>query len=295
MLNLLRLDEKSAAPDPEPSPQLSLFEETLGAAPEAVPHFLPDIDEHRQTIIGRETFIASLIVHVALILLLATHPDLINVGAAKIVPVKPEEKQVTMLYEPPPERPKLPPPPVQPKTLPRADGTRDSELEKLVPPPANRLIQPAQPRQPESPRGPQDREQQQTERQTEPAGIPKFPEMAKEPPKQQPSLESLPKLKETPPPSEAQLRLPEIAPPSRGTDSILREMAKQRAEGGGKGQGGGMSFPADPNNPNFNLPGPQILSDTMGVDFDPYLLRVYLIVRRKRIRQLDARERRGIH
>jgi TonB family protein len=169
---------------------------------------------------------------------------------------------------------------VQPKTLPRADGARDSDLEKLAPPPPNRLIQPAQPQPPASPRGTDDREKQQPAQQTEPAGIPKFPEIAKEPPKQQPSLESVPKLKETPPPSEAQLRLPEIAPPSRGTDSILREMAKQHAEGGGKGQGGGMVVPPDPNNPNFNLPGPQILSDTMGVDFDPYLLRVYLIVRR---------------
>ena len=36
----------------------------------------------------------------------------------------------------------------------------------------------------------------------------------------------------------------------------------------------------DPDHPNLNIPGPQILSDTMGVDFHPYLLRIYLLVRR---------------
>jgi TonB family protein len=56
-------------------------------------------------------------------------------------------------------------------------------------------------------------------------------------------------------------------------------MARQHASGQGNAGTGGYVEP-DPGNPNFNMPGPQILSDTMGVDFDPYLLRVYLIVRR---------------
>jgi TonB family protein len=112
----------------------------------------------------------------------------------------------------------------------------------------------------------------------EPIGIPKFPEVTKQPPRQEPSLETLPKPKQEPP-AEAQLRLPEISQPSRGTDAILRDMAKQHAQGGG-GLGGGISITPDPNNPNFNMPGPQILSDTKGVNFDPYLLRIYLIVKR---------------
>ena len=32
--------------------------------------------------------------------------------------------------------------------------------------------------------------------------------------------------------------------------------------------------------PNLNIPGPQIISDTMGVDFNPYLMRVLSLVRR---------------
>jgi TonB family protein len=275
VLNLLRIEEKPTPPEPGSDPQLSLFGETPGTAEEAIPHLLPDLDEPRHARILRRTFIASLALHVALILLLVLNPDLINLGSPRIVPIPPEEKQVTMLLEPPPERPRLQEPPM-PKTLPRAEGARDSNLEKLAPPPPTRAIEPQQP--PSPPPGPPNREQP-APRQMEPIGIPKFPEVAKVPPKQEPSLENLPKPKEQPS-AEAQLRLPELAPASRGTDAILRDLAKQHAEGGGNGLGGGVTVNPDPNNPNFNLPGPQILSDTMGVDFDPYLLRVYLIVRR---------------
>jgi len=56
-------------------------------------------------------------------------------------------------------------------------------------------------------------------------------------------------------------------------------MAKEHAAGGGNVLGG--DYPGfDPSQPGLNIPGPQILSDTMGVDFQPYLLRIYLLVRR---------------
>ncbi|MBI3933732.1 MAG: TonB family protein [Acidobacteria bacterium] len=279
-MNLLRLDEVNA-PQPEPDRQLPLFAEAPVAAPDPTLHLLPELDEERAALIGRETFLVSLVVHIAVALLLVTHPDLLNFGAPAIVMLKPQEKQVTMLYEPPPpERPKLqaPPEPAKPMTLPRAAGSPDSQLEKIQPPPASRRIEPPQLQPPAEPRGQADRGEEQQLARMDPIGIPKFPDPPKEPPQQQPSLESVPK--QAPAPSEAKLRLPTLAPPSRGTDAILREMAKQHAEGGGQGLGGG-GFPVpDTTNPNFNLPGPQILSDTMGVDFDPYLLRVYLSVQR---------------
>jgi TonB family protein len=166
--------------------------------------------------------------------------------------------------------------PKMPKMLPRAEGARDSNLEKLAPPPPASGTEPKKP--PSPPPGPEIKPQQPVA-QMEPIGIPKFPEAPKQPPRQEPSLETLPKLKQEPP-AEAQLQLPQMTDPSRGTDAILRDMAKQHAQGGGRGLGGGVTVNPDPNNPNFNMPGPQILSDTKGVDFDPYLLRVYLIVKR---------------
>jgi TonB family protein len=154
-------------------------------------------------------------------------------------------------------------------------------VSKPVPAPQALEYRPAQP-PPEQPREREplgERDAESLARGLPPIGIPNFPDTAKEPSKQRPALEPLARTEEAPPPSQAKLELPTVAAPSRGTDALLREMARQHAAGQGSESGGPYVEP-DPGNPNFNLPGPQILSDTMGVDFDPYLLRVYLIVRR---------------
>jgi TonB family protein len=207
-----------------------------------------------------------------------------------VVLVKPEDqKQLTMLYEPPPERQRQRQEPVP---LPKSEGTLDSQSKPQPPPPRPEPLQAPReewlmPKTQATPKrgsdedsgGSGDAEKQLEARALPPIGIPKFPEQPKEPPRQQPMLEPIPQPKAAPN-QQAQLQLPVVAPPSRGTDAILRDMARQQAEGGGQGSGGvGTGIP-DANNPNFNMPGPQILSDTMGVDFDPYLLRVYLIVQR---------------
>jgi TonB family protein len=285
--------------------QMSLFQPQDGEgllpdqdASEAVPQFLLDSDGERRATLVRRTFFVSLVLHAAAIAFLLMNPDLIHLGSPEIVMLTPEEKEVTMLYAPPLPRPEPqlqapPAPPAQPRTLPRSAGSDESELEKLTPGSSpERLVEPPpaprpQPPEParESAEQRRQREEQQAraaERQTEDQedmfGIPRFPEIARTPPRQQPSLETLPRPNDRPR-EQAQLRLEELAPPSRGTDAMLRDMARQRAEGGGQSSGS-ITAPYDPSNPNFNLPGPQILSDTMGVDFDPYLLRVYLIVRR---------------
>jgi TonB family protein len=288
------------------SAQMSLFQpEATPSSPdgdataEALPHFLLDGETERRATLVRRTFFVSLFAHVAVIAVLVANPDLINLGSAtEIVVLKPEEKQVTMLYEPPPPpRPRLQAPAFQPRPLPRSPGSNESELEKLTPGSAGeKLVEPPPPPRPQQP-DPRElaqqrqreeqqrreeearaREQQERQRQEDMFGIPKFPEIPRTPPRREPSFESIPRSSDAPR-EQAQLRLPELAPPSRGTDELLRQMARRRAEGEDGGSGG-ITVPNDPSNPQFTLPGPQILSDTMGVDFDPYLLRVYLIVRR---------------
>ena len=298
----LGLEEKGEREPEQSSSQMSLFApgndllaQDDGETPvDTVPHFLLDEGERRAALL-RVTFFVSLLLHVSAIAFILANPDLINLGSPDIVLLKPEEKKVTMLYEPPPPprpRPQLQaPPPFQPKALPRTPGSNESELEKLSPGSAGeKLVEPPPPKPPEPPRESAEERRRQEElqrqareaeraRQEDAFGIPKFPEIARTPPQQTPSLERLPKSSE-PPREQAQLRLPELAPPSRGTDALLRDMARQRSEGGTNRGFGSTQVPYDPSNPNFNMPGPQILSDTMGVDFDPYLLRVYLIVRR---------------
>ena len=279
-MNFLRLNDGEAPPAADP--QLPLFEFAPAEAADPAPHLLPEVDEERATIVGRETFLVSLVLHIAVAIFIVANPDLIHLGSPEVV-LPPPEREVTMLYEPPPApRPQLqappepaPPPPVP--ALPRAAGVPDSQIEEPRPLPRGQLTEPPRPEPPKAPSGRNDEEELLARR--DPYGIPDFSERATQPSRQQPSLETIPKP-QAPAPSQAQVLLPTLTPPSRGTDAILREMAKQRAEGGGAGFGAGAFGVPDAGDPNFNLPGPQILSDTMGVDFDPYLLRVYLIVQR---------------
>ena len=276
---MLELRPEDRTQDP-PSEQLPVA---------AVPHLLLEREEESVVSRLRETFLVSVLVHIGIIFFLATHPEMFE--PSKVVLVKPEEqKQLTMLYEPTPEQQRQRQEPVP---LPKSEGTLDSQSQPQTPPPRPEplLAPPEEWLMPKAPVTPQrgsdedsgaqgDEEKQLEARALPPIGIPKFPEQPREPPRQQPMLEPIPQPKPAPNASQAQLQLPVVAPPSRGTDAILRDMAKQQAEGGGKGLGGVGTGVPDTSSPDFNMPGPQILSDTMGVDFDPYMLRVYLIVQR---------------
>ncbi len=69
------------------------------------------------------------------------------------------------------------------------------------------------------------------------------------------------------------LPLPSAASPGRAIEESLR-----RAQGGG-GVAGTPGEGFGPMQPNLNVPGPLILSDTRGVDFGPYLARIVREVR----------------
>ncbi|MBI3896011.1 MAG: TonB family protein [Acidobacteria bacterium] len=244
-----------------------------------VPTLLAELSDERAFARRRETFLLSVIIHLLVILLLVTNPELFR---PQPISPKPEPREVTMLYEPPPEQPKLkappvPKPPEAPKIEPRLEEPSRELLSRLFEPPPDLPIAPKSAEKPPAPARSEGEGKEQMARQIPPIGIPDFPESPKEPPERRPTLEPVPRAEEEPP-SQAQLTLPALAAPSRGTEDILRGMAKEHAAGG---SGLGKDFPGfDPSQPGLNIPGPQILSDTMGVDFQPYLLRIYLLVRR---------------
>jgi TonB family protein len=266
-----------------------------------LPQFLSEDYSEPTSSAGRETFLVSVLTHIAVILVVIMHPEILFSPVKPVVVVPPQE--VTQLvYQPPPKPQPLRAPPV-PKSAPptfadqpqqkaqqNPDAMREPPQQRKITPPDQTPDAPVQPRIPQ----PAPREQSQQQRdlladsrgggggdkfvkgQTIP-GTPDYPTESKDSTRQ-PGLQNLQMPKESPP---ASLQLPTIGAPGKGTDALLREMAKQRASG--QGPGTGMGLPGTGNgsgDPNFNLPGPQILSDTMGVDFDPYLLRVYLAVRR---------------
>jgi TonB family protein len=270
----------SPTPDSPPDPQLALFSEKPAeetARPRMVPveeAFLQDLlEDERTTNRTRETFLASVIIHLLLVLLVVTQPNLFRSITQKSAADQ-GNRQVTLLYEPP----DLPKVKVAPKTPILSDANRKAQQGAELPPPPRLQYQPPAPLPP-SP-APKMGEENKLVRQLPRIGLPEFPETPKEAPKPRPTLEPVP-----PPPvpsPQAQLTIPEVVPPGRGVDAILRGMAKQQASGRGQGiTGGGGGYPEyDPQNPNLNMPGPQILSDTMGVDFNPYLLRILSLVRR---------------
>ena len=66
--------------------------------------------------------------------------------------------------------------------------------------------------------------------------------------------------------------------PGDAIEQSLHSAARGRATGGIAGPGDSLSQ-LNNLNPNFNVEGPVILSDTKGVDFGPYLARVVYVVR----------------
>lgn len=241
-------------------------------------HMFLEVGDERVSSRRRETFLLSVIVHLLGILVVITNPELFQRKVTIPVEVKPE--QVTMLYEPPPERKKLvaPPVPDSPRERPRRQPQQQQPMPQFgarpfVPPPQG---------DPESKELMLSRERGEAEKeiisQAPEIGLPNFPDPSDQPGRARPSTEQERASKPKPETEQAQLNLPAIAS-SRGTDAILRGLARDRAAGAATGFG--TEFPEfDSSHPDLSIPGPQIISDTMGVDFQPYLLRVYLLVRR---------------
>ncbi len=243
------------------------------------PNLLLELDDERTSNRRRETFLLSVILHLLVVLLIVIDPDLfrkILQNDSATVPI--QRRDVTMLYEPP-ELPKVK---VAPKTSVLSDANRLAQHGAEARAPLLKY-QPPTPPPPPAPAPappsnmPKAGEEPRMARQLPPAGVPDSPQPPKESPKPRPTLEPVPRPE--PSPSQAQLNLPQITPPGRGTDAILRGMAKDLASGGGQSIAGGYQD-LGRSDPNLNIPGPQILSDTMGVDFNPYLMRILSLVRR---------------
>jgi TonB family protein len=103
------------------------------------------------------------------------------------------------------------------------------------------------------------------------------------------------------------LRLEDVTPqggegkfhmPSMTPGEIIQQ-ARQGAAGrgyhpeSGSGMGGDSNMEFNNLHPNFSTEAPTILSDTMGVDFGPYLARIVYIVRRNWIAGLPESARLG--
>ena len=236
------------------------------------PHLLLELENERTASRRKETFLLSVIAHLLIVLLVITQPDLFRRALEEVGVSQPRPQDVTLLYQPP-DLPEVETPPDTPVL---SDRNRREQAGVEEPP----LLEYRPPVPPPLPPGSLERELEERAMGELPEiGLPEFPEAADDQPDegQRAALEPVEPPETTP--TEAKLTLLQIVPPSRGTDDILKGMAKERASGGGRSFEGG--FPSTgPQNPNLYIPGPQILSDTMGVNFHPYLLRMLALVRR---------------
>jgi len=205
----------------------------------------------------RDAQAISLFLHMVVIVLLILEPKIFPDLPQATVEQRPSVKgPIIYLAEMPAESP--PPAPLKPPVMPPKaimDKLAMRPSEPALPPPATPAPQPA----PEAKsKGPETTAQQ----------LPAAPV---------PSSEGL-KLGDLTPKENPKLPLAELGAPGRGLEDTMRSIAKDRSAGGGVtfDPGPGRFDPKQP----AQLGGAQILSDTQGVDFSPYLQRMLFTIRR---------------
>lgn len=208
----------------------------------------------------RDTQAISLFAHMVLIVLLIFEPIMFPNPHEAAVPDRPSVKgPIIYLAEVPVETP--PPAPVTPPVLPPKvvmDKLAMRPPEPVTPPATTPAPQPAPEAKAKGPEGPPASQQLPSAPAANPEGV---------------------KLGDLTPAEKPKLPLSELGAPSRGLEETMRSIAKERAAGGG-----GVTFDPgpgrfDPRQP-AQLGGAQILSDTQGVDFSPYLQRMLFEIRR---------------
>ncbi|MGH9776777.1 MAG: TonB C-terminal domain-containing protein [Candidatus Acidiferrales bacterium] len=231
------------------------------------------VDWHDELILGhsRQTVMAAAIVHLLAILIFILTP--------RVFPQQPETAEekadrertaLSLLYIPPelteprPQEPDLTPEERRRAVVRTPITVSPEELERVLPPPpppgGGIPALPGAPVDESLPSSPA-RERERAERSEQ-----------AERPRQTVRLEDLPQRPEGQ--GADSLPLPSGASPGRAIEESLR-----RAQGGGGGAAGAPGEGFGPMQPNLNVPGPLILSDTRGVDFGPYLARVVREVR----------------
>jgi TonB family protein len=221
-------------------------------------------DDERTVVRRREAAFLSVIVHLVAIVLLLMEPHIFrsvrrSLGIAE--PRRPHQ-QLTYLALPPTEEPAI-----KPKTGALSD--QDRIKRPGIEEPAPRLMAPPPPVAEKPAREPESEKKQLALSLPPPPPLP-----AEKPPA--PPLLALGEVTNPQP----KLALPQ-GTPGRSLDDTLRAMAQSRAAGAGQAVGnvappqGGFG----PRTPGA-IGGAQILTDTLGVDFDPYLRRVIADIRK---------------
>ncbi|MBZ5554394.1 MAG: TonB C-terminal domain-containing protein [Acidobacteriia bacterium] len=234
-------------------------------------HLIILLEKERDSARRRESVLFSIILHLVFVIVVVVNPKFLSFLKSE-PPVQEKQQELTELVAPPPfeePKPALPPPPVRghlsapPPTTPKPGGGFEAppivKQEPLPKPDTAQLQKPVEP-----PPG----QQQKGGVQTEPQ------DQAKLNVPQGPTLEDLSSLDRK---GRSDLKIPGESA-GKSLEDAMRESAKNRGAGG-MGSGSGLKGPQSGQRPDLSIDEPIILSDTYGVDLDPYLRRIYFIVR----------------
>ncbi len=265
---------------PREEAQLALWDVSAPSTAELAPHLLIQLEDDLERSRMREAFWISVVVHLMVVILLVFSPKMFP-GMKGVMLATPADlmrnQQMTYLDLPPDMQKE---PKVAPKTHVLSDKNRIAEsrhptldrktleeLKRAGPPkipsaPAQqaRMSPPVQPAQPQAPQQ-QANQQGQQMAQLQP-GIPQDnPKL--------PSPQQTPKFPGN---------LAGIMSPGSSIEQAARAVAENR--GGGMYRGGGGDYGAGRGGTNARVQGNlEVLTDTQGVDFGPYLSRVLQAVR----------------
>jgi TonB family protein len=293
-VNLPATETPSWVPDPNQlgfgfdEPEARAPSMLLPSGPIEVPSMLVELDPEAIKWRRRTMYLASLMLHGILVLILVFSPDLLRRGKRMMgIPVgEAPKKEFSFLLLPPEVLRRLREPP--PENSPLSDRNRRAQgRSPMVNPnglhmPYSRGNTPL----PEIAGG------------KPPAAAPTPPPGNPSPAPGAPSANQ-PSNQTPEPPKNDGLRLEDVKPnsggggpglklpnlsPGQAVQQSLQSAARGgRYPGSGSGSGGGYGYGNSQFQnlePNFSTEGPIILSDTRGVDFGPYLARIVYIVRR---------------
>jgi len=278
MASILTPPDRPTSLPPREDGQLALWEGGTALDAELTPHLLIQLEDDLERSRMREAFWISVVVHLMVVLFLVLSPKLFP-GIKGVVLISPEDlmrnQQMTYLDLPPDLQ-------KEPKRAPKTDVLSDKnriaesrhptldkktleELKRAGPPKI-----PSAPAQ-EQPSPPVQQAQQQPNQQPPNQGQPMAqlqPGIPQDNPKLSAQQQGTPKF-----PS----NLAGVMSPGSSIEQAARAVAARR---GGGSYGGGGDYGAGPGGTAARMQGNlEVLTDTQGVDFGPYLSRVLQAVR----------------
>ncbi len=273
MASILTPPDTPTGPSSEDERQLALWSSTLPNGIDLTPHVLIQMEDDLERSRMREAFWISVVVHLFVVIFLAFSPRIFN-GGRPVVLVSPadllRDKQLTYLDMPPDLQKPPPKAPADAKILsdknriamsrhPSIDQKTLEELKRAgTPGPSAQAAPPSQMPMPQGQPAPQ-QQGQQTAQLTPPMASPKLPT-----------------------PQQGGGNTPNFAQMMKAPGDLTRQAAQSVAAGRGSfsSGGGGGDYGAGPGGSARTMGNLEVLSDTQGVDFGPYLQRVLEAVRR---------------